>query len=109
MKSLLNISCLRISLCILFCLAGTSFIYTLYAQIPDRVFKTDFQIDPEILDGCTVKLVLQPLLENAIYYGMEFMDGEGEIHVRGYRKENDVYLEVEDNGLGISMVPVLVW
>ena len=47
MKSLLNISCLRISLCILFCLAGTSFIYTLYAQIPDRVFKTDSRIDPE--------------------------------------------------------------
>ena len=64
-------------------------------------FEVDFQIDPEILDGCTVKLVLQPLLENAIYYGMEFMDGEGEIHVRGYRKENDVYLEVEDNGLGM--------
>lgn len=53
-------------------------------------FEVDFQIDPEILDGCTVKLVLQPLLENAIYYGMEFRDGEGEIHVRGYRKENDV-------------------
>lgn len=64
-------------------------------------FEVDFQIEPEILDGCTVKLVLQPLLENAIYYGMEFMDGEGEIHVRGYRKENDVYLEVEDNGLGM--------
>ena len=57
--------------------------------------KTVIRIEDE------VKLVLQPLLENAIYYGMEFMDGEGEIHVRGYRKENDVYLEVEDNGLGM--------
>ena len=61
----------------------------------------DFQIEEDILDGCIVKLVLQPLLENAIYYGMEFMDGEGEIHVRGYRKDKDVYLEVEDNGLGM--------
>lgn len=64
-------------------------------------FEVDFEIEKEILDGCTVKLVLQPLLENAIYYGMEFMDGEGEIHVRGYRKGDDVYLEVEDNGLGM--------
>ena len=64
-------------------------------------FEVDFQIEEDILDGCIVKLVLQPLLENAIYYGMEFMDGEGEIHVRGYRKDNDVYLEVEDNGLGM--------
>ena len=64
-------------------------------------FEVDFQIEEEILDGCIVKLVLQPLLENAIYYGMEFMDGEGEIHVRGYRKDGDIYLEVEDNGLGM--------
>ena len=64
-------------------------------------FEVDFQIEEDILDGCIVKLVLQPLLENAIYYGMEFMDGEGEIHVRGYRKDKDVYLEVEDNGLGM--------
>ena len=64
-------------------------------------FEVDFQIDEDIRDGCIVKLVLQPLLENAIYYGMEFMDGEGEIHVRGYRKDDDIYLEVEDNGLGM--------
>ena len=64
-------------------------------------FEVDFQIEEDILDGCIVKLVLQPLLENAIDYGMEFMDGEGEIHVRGYRKDKDVYLEVEDNGLGM--------
>ena len=64
-------------------------------------FEVDFQIEEDILDGCIVKLVLQPLLENAIYYGMVFMDGEGEIHVRGYRKDKDVYLEVEDNGLGM--------
>ena len=64
-------------------------------------FEVDFQIEEDILDGCIVKLVLQPLLENAIYSGMEFMDGEGEIHVRGYRKDKDVYLEVEDNGLGM--------
>ena len=64
-------------------------------------FEVDFQIDEDIRDGCIVKLVLQPLLENAIYYGMEFMDGEGEIYVRGYRKDDDIYLEVEDNGLGM--------
>ena len=64
-------------------------------------FEVNFEIDQDVMDGCTVKLILQPVLENAIYYGMEFMDGEGEIYVRGYRKDNDVYLEVEDNGLGM--------
>lgn len=64
-------------------------------------FQVSFDISPEILQCCTVKLVVQPLLENAIYYGMEYMDGEGEIVVRGYKDGNDVYLEVQDNGLGM--------
>ena len=64
-------------------------------------FEVRFDIDPEILQCCTVKLVVQPLLENAIYYGVEGMDGEGEIHVKGYRKEDDIYIEVSDNGLGM--------
>ena len=64
-------------------------------------FAIDFSIEEEILHCCTVKLVVQPLLENAIYYGVEGMDGEGEIHVKGYRKEDDIYIEVSDNGLGM--------
>ena len=64
-------------------------------------FEVRFDIDPEILQCCTVKLVVQPLLENAIYYGVECMDGDGEIDVNGYRREDDIYIEVRDNGLGI--------
>ena len=65
-------------------------------------FHVDFQIDEEILNCCTVKLIVQPLLENAIYYGVEGMDDEGEIWVRGYRDGDDVCIEVRDNGLGMS-------
>ena len=64
-------------------------------------FTVDFDIDDEILDCCTVKLIIQPLLENAIYYGVEGMDGDGEIYVRGYRKEDDIFIDVTDNGIGI--------
>ena len=74
MKSLLNISCLRISLCILFCLAGTSFIYTLYAQIPDRVFKTDFQIDPEKKGELSVEFDNLSFFKDDEYTG-SFMKG----------------------------------
>ncbi len=65
------------------------------------VFDVRFEIDPEILCCCTMKLVVQPLLENAIYYGVECMDGEGEILVKGYRQDDDIYIEVKDNGLGM--------
>ncbi len=64
-------------------------------------FHVNIDIDPVIEECCTVKLIVQPLLENAIYYGVEHMDGEGEITLRGYASEGDVYLEVTDNGLGI--------
>ena len=41
-----------------------------------NIFEVRFDIDPEILQCCTVKLVVQPLLENAIYYGVECMETE---------------------------------
>lgn len=69
-------------------------------------FSVEFRIEEEILNCCTVKLIIQPLLENAIYYGVEGMDGDGEILVTGYRKEQDVYIEVRDNGLGMPQETV---
>ena len=73
-------------------------------------FTVEFQVEDAILSCCAVKLVIQPLLENAIYYGMESMDGDGEITVVGYRKGDDVYVEVRDNGLGMpdEMVDALL-
>ncbi len=64
-------------------------------------FTSTFDLDPEILNCATIKLILQPLIENAIYYGMEYMDGDGEIIIRGFQKDGDLYIEVRDNGLGI--------
>lgn len=65
-------------------------------------FTVDYRIDDEILNYCTVKLVVQPILENAIYYGVEYMDGDGEIIISGYMKDDDIYIEVRDNGLGMT-------
>ena len=64
-------------------------------------FTSYFEVEPEIEQYKTIKLVIQPLIENAIYYGMEYMDGEGEIHIRAYTRDQDLYLEVEDNGPGM--------
>lgn len=65
-------------------------------------FTVSYDIDEKILSGCIVKLVLQPILENAIYYGVEGLDGDGEIEVKGYLKDGDVYISVKDNGLGMT-------
>ena len=64
-------------------------------------FSATIDIDPEIENCATIKLIVQPLLENAIYYGVEHMDGEGEITLKGYEKDGDIYISVSDNGMGI--------
>ena len=66
-------------------------------------FKVEFLIDEEIKNYCIVKLVIQPLLENAIYYGVGNMDedDDGQILVRGEKKGEDIYISIEDNGMGM--------
>lgn len=64
-------------------------------------FEVVFDIDPEILDHCVVKLVLQPILENAINYGMREMDGCGIINICGKKVDDRIILSVSDNGMGI--------
>lgn len=69
-------------------------------------FTAFFEIEKGIEKYMTIKLIIQPLIENAIYYGMEFMDGDGEIYIRAYSCDEDIYLEVEDNGLGMPQKQV---
>lgn len=64
-------------------------------------FTVTFDTDPEVLELSTVKLIIQPLLENAIYHGMEFMDGDGEITVCSQIRDGQLYLAVQDNGDGM--------
>lgn len=76
-----------------------------YSKIQKVRFKNKFQVDfilDEVLENfLTIKLIIQPLLENAIYYGVEAMDGEGEIVVMAYEKEDDIFIDVIDNGIGM--------
>ena len=64
-------------------------------------FEAYFEIDERLVQYKTIKLIVQPLIENAIYYGMEFMDGDGEIYIRVKSLDDELYIEVEDNGPGI--------
>lgn len=67
-----------------------------------NMFKVDFDIADEILNCQTVKLIIQPILENSLYYTVEPLDGDGEISIKGYREGKDIYIKVTDNGLGMT-------
>lgn len=77
-----------------------------YLMIQQMRFKNKFTytIDaaPETLECASLKLMLQPLVENAIYHGMEFMDGDGEILVKVRQELGNLRFEVRDNGLGMT-------
>ena len=58
--------------------------------------------DDSLLEYSIIKFILQPVIENAIFHGIEPKEGIGRIEM-SIRKENErIYIEVCDNGVGIS-------
>ena len=76
-----------------------------YLTIQKMRYKNKFSAVIAAEDGVeglyTIKLIVQPILENAIYHGMAYADGDGEITVRARRDGEDVVIEVADNGPGM--------
>ncbi|MCR5416342.1 MAG: sensor histidine kinase [Pseudobutyrivibrio sp.] len=64
-------------------------------------FEANINIDPAIENCITIKLIIQPLIENAIYHAVGDLDDEGIIDINGYERDGDIYIEVRDNGMGI--------
>ncbi len=69
-------------------------------------FTSEIRADGEALGCETVKLVVQPIVENAIYHGMEYADGDGEILVWAHIEGEDLYIDVTDNGPGMRQEQV---
>lgn len=64
-------------------------------------FSYSIEADEDTLNLTSIKLIIQPLIENAIYHGMEYMSGEGDILIKSYIKDKDLYIDIIDNGLGM--------
>lgn len=64
-------------------------------------FTFDIEASDEVLKCKTIKLILQPIIENSIYHGIEYMVDEGQIKIKAEKKDGMLLLEVSDNGLGI--------
>ena len=65
-------------------------------------FKADFAIDEDTLTCFVPRLILQPLVENSIIHGPSAEKPFCNITVRSYVQEDFLYLEVEDDGKGMS-------
>jgi len=67
----------------------------------DRIGMT-VDVDASLLACPIPKLTLQPLVENALYHGLEPQRGAGHVTVRGWREGEDLVLSVEDDGVGMD-------
>lgn len=68
-------------------------------------FAYSFDADPALLMYLCNKITIQPLIENAIYHGIDRMVDKGEIKISVKQAEDDIgdiIITVEDNGVGMT-------
>lgn len=65
-------------------------------------FSYSFDVEEECLKYYCNKITLQPIIENAIYHGLDRMVDEGEIRISVKSRENNLIFIVEDNGIGMT-------
>jgi two-component system sensor histidine kinase YesM len=77
-----------------------------YIEIMKVRFGDDFNIitnvDDDVKELYVIKLILQPIVENAIIHGISQIDGDKNIIVSGYLENEKLIFEVEDNGVGMT-------
>ncbi len=66
-------------------------------------FTASFQSSPDSSKLYVLKLILQPLVENAILHGLEKRNGNGELRISAEWLGDRLILQVSDNGKGISI------
>lgn len=65
-------------------------------------FEVIWEIPKEVYDCRTIRIILQPIVENAIYHGMKYLSNKGQIRISGRIDSGNVEITVADNGLGMT-------
>ncbi len=65
-------------------------------------FEVYIEMEEGILDCDILKFILQPIVENALLHGLEPMEGQGLIVIKGYRIGDELKITVTDNGVGMN-------
>ena len=62
----------------------------------------DVDIPEELLKQRVLKFVLQPIVENSIFHGLEPAGSKGHVVVKAWERDGCLYLSVEDDGAGMD-------
>ena len=66
-------------------------------------FTVKYSLDPKTLNCSIMRFTLQPIVENAIFHGMENYSASGVIEIRSRAEDEYLILEVADNGTGFEI------
>ena len=66
------------------------------------VYNREFDTSAPYMNCRVIKMMLQPVVENAIFHGLEPMIGKGAITIRIYLTTKHLRIVIKDNGMGIS-------
>ena len=62
----------------------------------------DIQVDDSILDVEIPKIILQPIVENAVYHGIRPLASGGMLTIEAYPLDEDIVFKIKDNGIGFD-------
>ncbi len=65
------------------------------------MIQVSYSIDSQLLSCKIPKFTLQPIIENSIVHGFEGKKGLGILEISAVLVENDILIEIRDNGVGI--------
>lgn len=65
-------------------------------------FDVELDVEPDVMACSTLKFLLQPLIENAVFHGFDGNTHMGRLAVRIFAKEGCLHMLVEDNGKGLE-------
>ncbi|QUL57450.1 sensor histidine kinase [Paenibacillus tritici] len=60
------------------------------------------EVEPQLQELYVLKLLLQPMVENAIYHGIKERRGPGHLSIEVVERGNELYLTVRDDGAGMA-------
>ncbi|MCD9024762.1 cache domain-containing sensor histidine kinase [Cohnella silvisoli] len=63
--------------------------------------RLETEIPPKLETFPVLKLILQPIVENAVYHGIEKKKGHGTVRIRAWEQDGGISIEVQDDGVGI--------
>ena len=78
-----------------------NYIYILNVRFAGDIHYTA-QIDERLLGASMPSMILQPIIENSVNHGIREKEGEGHIRLHVWADENDICIEIDDDGIGID-------